>query len=62
MASSTASIRQSSASWNRRRGSRVSQVAFTAAQNSASLSLKWLYSVSLETPASLAMASMLLPS
>ena len=34
----------------------------TAQANSVSLSVKWLYTVSLETPASAAMASILLPS
>ncbi|MNJ64855.1 hypothetical protein D3C77_608380 [compost metagenome] len=43
-------------------GNCSSHLASTAAQNSVSLSVKWLYTVSLDTPASRAMASMLLPS
>ena len=48
-------------SWNSS-GTCSAHLACTASQNSVSLSVKWLYTVSLETPASAAMASMLLPS
>ena len=49
-------------SWaNRSSGSISSHLARTAAENRASLSPKWLYTVSLETPASAAIWSMLAP-
>ncbi|MNY48943.1 hypothetical protein D3C86_1843210 [compost metagenome] len=47
---------------NSNSGSCSAHLAFTAAENNVSLSVKWLYTVSLDTPASAAMASMLLPS
>lgn len=43
-------------------GSWASHAASTAARNSDSLSVKWLYTVSFETPASAATVSMLTPS
>ncbi|MNV87321.1 hypothetical protein D3C71_1814370 [compost metagenome] len=60
--SSTVSIGTPGASSKNSSGNCSSHLAFTAAENSVSLSVKWLYTVSLDTPASAAMASMLLPS
>ncbi|MNN84489.1 hypothetical protein D3C81_2016540 [compost metagenome] len=62
MFSSTLSMLAPAGSSNSSSGICSSHLAFTAAQNSVSLSVKWLYTVSLDTPASVAMASMLQPS
>ncbi|MNR49222.1 hypothetical protein D3C85_1685710 [compost metagenome] len=59
MVSSTSSTGAPSGYSNSRSGNWIWQVAITAEQNSVCLSVKWLYTVSFETPAAAATASML---